>query len=189
MIAIKDRIGLAFFTFAALVSFLAAWENPALLAWLTATHNAVLAAIYIRRKPPVKYDHVGLWLGLLAAVLPLTTIYGVDMSLPLIITGILGYSLVFWSLISLGNRFGIAPADRGLVVCGPYRIVRHPMYLGELVLRAALVIASTQALLATGSLITLAVIQVLRILREERILTGYGAYASQVPYRLVPGVW
>ena len=86
----RDRIGLAFFTFAAVVSFLAAWEHPSLLAWLAAMHNAVLAAIYVRRKPPVKYDRLGLWLGLLAAVLPLTTIYSVEMSLPLIITGILG---------------------------------------------------------------------------------------------------
>jgi protein-S-isoprenylcysteine O-methyltransferase Ste14 len=185
----RDRIGLAFFSFAAMVSFLVAWEHPALLAWLAAVHNAVLAALYARRKPPVKYDRLGLWLGLLAAVLPLATIYSVEMSLSLIITGVLGYSLVFWSLISLGNRFGIAPADRGLVVCGPYRIVRHPMYLGELVLRAALVAASTQVLLAAGLLVALAVIQILRALREEHTITGYDAYASQVPYRLVPGVW
>ena len=186
---LRDRIGLAFFTFAAVVSFLATWEHPSMLAWMAACHNVILAVLYARRKPAVKYDRLGLWLGLLAAVLPLVTVYSVEISLSLMITGLLGYSLIFWSLISLGNRFGIAPADRGLVVCGPYRIVRHPMYLGELVLRAALVTASTQALLATGSLITLAVIQVLRILREERILTGYGPYASQVPYRLVPGVW
>ncbi len=185
----RDRIGLAFFTFAAMVSFLAAWERPTSLAWLAAVHNVVLAVLYARRKPAVKYDRLGLCLGLLAAVLPMTTVYSVEIPLPLMITGILGYCLVFWSLISLGNRFGIAPADRGLVVCGPYRIVRHPMYLGELVLRAALVAASTQVLLAAGLLIILAVIQILRAIREERILTGYGAYASQVPYRLVPGVW
>ena len=185
----RDRIGLAFFTFAAVVSFLAAWQHPTLLAWLAGVHNAVLAALYARRKPPVKYDLLGLWLGLLAAVLPMTIISSVEMSLPLVITGILGYCLVFWSLISLGNRFGIAPADRGLVVCGPYRIVRHPMYLGELVLRAALVAASIQVLPAAGLLIALAVIQILRAVREEQIISGYNAYASQVPYRLVPGVW
>ena len=71
----------------------------------------------------------------------------------------------------------------------PYRWVRHPMYLGELVLRAALVAASTQTLMAAGLLIALAVIQILRALREERIITGYSVYASQVIYRLLPGVW
>lgn len=43
--------------------------------------------------------------------------------------------------------------------------------------------------LSAGLLITLAVIQILRALREERIISGYPAYALQVPYRLVPGVW
>jgi len=185
----RDRIGLAFFTFATMVSFLAAWERPTLLAWLAAMHNVVLAVIYARRKPAVKYDRMGLCLGLLAAVLPMTTLYSVEIPLPLIITGIVGYFLVFWSLISLGNRFGIAPADRGLVVRGPYRIVRHPMYLGELVMRAALVAASSQVLIAAGLLITLAMIQILRAIREEHLLTGYDIYASKVPYRLVPGVW
>jgi protein-S-isoprenylcysteine O-methyltransferase Ste14 len=185
----RDRIGLAFFAFAAVVSFMAAWEQPALLAWLAAVHNVVLAALYIRRKPALKYDRIGLWLGLLAATLPLTTIYSVEMSLPLIITGVLGYSLIFWSLISLGNHFGIAPADRGLVVRGPYRIARHPMYLGELILRAALVAASPQVLIASGLLITLAAIQIMRVLREERIISGYATYTGQVPYRFVPGIW
>jgi protein-S-isoprenylcysteine O-methyltransferase Ste14 len=185
----RDRIGLAFFAFAAVVSFLAAWEHPALLAWLAAVHNVVLVAVYIRRKPAVKYDRMGLWLGLLAATLPLTTIYSVEMSLPLMITGVLGYSFVFWSLISLSNHFGIAPADRGLVVRGPYRIVRHPMYLGELLLRTALVADSSQVLIATGLLITLAVIQIIRVLREEYIISGYAIYAGQVPYRFLPGVW
>jgi len=186
---LRDRIGLAFFTFAAVVSFLATWEHPSMLAWMAACHNVILAVLYARRKPAVKYDGLGLWLGLLAAVLPLATVYSVEISLPLIITSLLGYSLVFWSLISLGNRFGIAPADRGLVVCGPYRIVRHPMYLGELVLRATLVTSSTQVLLATGLLIALAMIQILRALREEHIISGYAAYASLIPYRLVPGIW
>jgi len=185
----RVRIGLASSTFAAMISSLSAWERPASLAWVAAVHNSILAALYIRRKSAVKYDRRGLWLGLLAAVLPLTTVNSVEMSLPLIIIGILGYSLVFWSLISLGNRFGIAPADRGLVVRGPYRIVRHPMYLGELVMRAALVAASSQVLIAAGLLITLAMIQILRAIREEHILIGYHTYASKVPYRLVPGVW
>ncbi len=186
---LRDRMGLAFFTFAAVVSFLAASDHPALLAWLAAAHNMILAVIYARRRPAVKYDRLGLWLGLLAALLPLTTVYSGEMSIPIIILGILGYSLVFWSLITLGKHFGIAPADRGLVVHGPYRIVRHPMYLGELVLRASLVAASSQVLLAASMLITLAVIQVWRAIREERLLTGYDTYAHLVPYRLVPGVW
>lgn len=185
----KDRVGLAFFTFAAVVSTLAVWEHPALLAWLAAFHNGILAAIYAHRKHALNYDRSGLWLGLLAAMLPLATAYPVEMPFPLIIAGILGYAMIFWSLLSLGDRFGIGPSDRGLVRSGPYRWVRHPMYLGELVLRAALMAASPQALKAVGLLIALAIIQIIRALREERIISGYSDYASQVTYRLFPGVW
>jgi protein-S-isoprenylcysteine O-methyltransferase Ste14 len=185
----KDRLGLAFFTFAAIVSILAATERPSLLAWLAAFHNAVLATIYSHRKPTRKYDRQGLWLGLLAALLPLATPYPVSMSLPLIILGVLGYGLILWSLLTLGSRFGIAPADRGLVMNGPYRLVRHPMYLGELILRAALVATSPQPLIASGLLVILAAIQILRARREENIITGYAAYACQVHFRLIPGVW
>lgn len=185
----KDRLGLAFFTFAAVVSTLAAAERPSMLAWLAAIHNIVLAVIYSQRKSAQKYDHQGLWLGLLAALLPLATSYPVSMPLPLITLGVLGYGLILWSLLTLGSRFGIAPADRGLIINGPYRLVRHPMYAGELVLRASLVATSPQPLIASGLLAILAAIQILRARREENIISGYSAYASQVHFRLIPGVW
>lgn len=185
----NDRLGLAFFTFAATVSAMAAWENPTLLAWLAAFHNAILAALYSRRNPAQQSDCLGLWLGLLAAVLPLLTTHPTSMPIACIILGSLGYALIFWSLFSLGARFGIAPADRGLVTTGPYRLVRHPMYLGELILRATLVAALPQRLVAVGCLLALAAIQILRALREEHILEGYPEYAHRVGYRLIPGVW
>ena len=185
----KDRIGLAFFTFAAMVSALAGWEHPSLLSWLAASHNAVLAVLYARRKPAVRYDRLGLGLGFLAAVLPLAAPYPQTIQLPSLGLGILGYALIFWSLVCLGTRFGIAPADRGLVIRGPYRLVRHPMYLGELVLRAALVTASAQILIGWVMLAALCTIQIIRAVREEQVISGYAAYVDQVPYRLVPGVW
>jgi len=185
----KDRLGLAFFTFAAVVSALTAWEQPTVLAWLAALHNAIVAALYARRKPARKYDRLGLWLGILAAVMPLAAPYPEDTPVPVLVVGLLGYFLVIWSLLVLGSRFGIAPADRGLVRHGPYRFVRHPMYLGELVLRAALVASSPQPMVAGVLLVVLVVIKILRALREERIITGYELYASQVRYRLIPGVW
>jgi len=185
----KDRLGLAFFTFAAVVSALVAWEHPSILAWLAALHNAILAELYARRQPAREYDRRGLWLGLLAAVLPLAASYPEQVPPVALAVGLFGYALVLWSLLTLGGSFGIAPADRGLVVHGPYRFVRHPMYLGELVLRLALVPTSPQPFLAAGLFLTLAAIQVLRAIREERIISDYSAYALQVRFRLIPGVW
>ena len=184
-----DGLGLAFFTFAAAISALAAWEHPSILAWLAALHNAILAWLYARRQPAREYDQRGLWLGLLAAVLLLAAPYPNKIPPVSLVVGILGYALVIWSLLALGSRFGIAPADRGLVAYGPYRFVRHPMYLGELVLRLALVSTSPQPYLAAGLFVALAAIQVLRAVREEPIIAGYPEYAVQVRFRLIPGVW
>ena len=86
----KDRLGLAFFTFAAVVSLLAAWDRSALLTWLAALHNAVLAVLYSRRKPAQKYDRQGLWLGILAAMLPMAAPYPASMPLPITIIGFWG---------------------------------------------------------------------------------------------------
>ncbi len=185
----KDRFGLAFFTFAAVISALAAWEHPSILVWLATLHNAILAGLYARRKPAREYDCRGVWLGLLAAVLPLAASYPEQVHPVALTVGISGYALVLWSLLTLGGRFGIAPADRGLVAKGPYQYVRHPMYLGELVLRLALVTTSPQPFLAAGLFLALAAIQVMRAMREERIIAGYPEYAVQVHYRLIPGVW
>ena len=185
----KDRLGLAFFTFAAAVSALAAWEQPTVLAWLAAGHNAILAALYTRRKPASNYDRRGLWLGVLAAVLPMAAPYPAEMPVIVLIIGLLGYGFVIWSLLVIGSSFGIAPADRGLVTRGPYSFVRHPMYLGELVLRAALVVSSPQPYLAGVLLAAMIVIQILRARREERVIAGYTMYARQVRYRLIPGLW
>jgi protein-S-isoprenylcysteine O-methyltransferase Ste14 len=185
----KDRLGLAFFTFAAVISALAAWEHPSILAWLATLHNAILAGLYARRKPAREYDRRGLWLGLLAAILPLTASYPEQVHPVALTVGISGYALVLWSLLTLGARFGMAPADRGLVAHGPYRFVRHPMYLGELVLRMVLISMSPQPFLAAGLFIALAAIQVIRAIREENFISGYPVYAHQVRFRLIPGVW
>ena len=185
----SDRLGLAFFTFAAAVSALAVWEHPSLLAGLAAAHNALMAVIYAHRVPAHSYDRIGLWLGILAALLPFAGSASAAVSLPALLAGVLGYGLIFWSLLALGRRFGIAPADRGLAVHGPYRWLRHPMYLGELILRAALVCAAPLTWSGAGLLLLLAGLQIARALREERHIAGYPAYASRVRYRLLPGVW
>ena len=94
-------------------------------------------------------------------------------------------------LLTLGKRFGVQPALRGLVTGGPYRVVRHPLYLSY-------VIAAIGFNLQVWNLATLLLVllgwasMVYRILSEERVLSRDGswpAYAALVRYRLVPGVW
>jgi protein-S-isoprenylcysteine O-methyltransferase Ste14 len=185
---LRDLAGFAFFAFSALVTAVAAWEHPSLLIWLYAFHNLLLAWFYARRWPAERYDRSGLWLGMIAALLP---VIPYDHSAPwyLLVPGLAGYGLCLWALVTLGPRFGIAPADRGLTAQGPYQWLRHPMYLGELVFRLALVFASTELLLAGLLALVLAAIQVWRIRREEAMIRGYGCYRKIVRWRLVPGVW
>ena len=99
--------------------------------------------------------------------------------------GLIGLIL---GLVSLGRSFGIAPADRGLVTTGLYRYVRHPLYATELCFNSGYLAAnpSWRNLVVLGLMLAT---QVIRILREERILIDYASYASRIRWRLVPGIW
>ena len=44
---------------------------------------------------------------------------------------IVGNMLSVWAITSLGRCFGVFPVARGLVMHGPYRFVRHPLYFAE----------------------------------------------------------
>ena len=180
--------GFSFFLFALTLSFLAARRFPSILAWVNVFHNGLLAFLYCKRKPARDYDRFGLWLGLLAAFLP-TLSFNTPVQGYILLPALAAYFLVLWSLLTLGHRFGIAPADRGLTMKGPYRFVRHPMYLGELIFQSMLVFCSRSYFLALFEVLVLVGLQSWRIIREERILSGYSTYRENVRWRLLPGVW
>lgn len=82
--------------------------------------------------------------------------------------------------------------EQTVITTGPYRVVRHPMYAGAVVMLLVTppALGSWVALACVAPLI-LAII--VRLLNEERFLVanlaGYAAYRQQVRYRLVPGIW
>lgn len=97
----------------------------------------------------------------------------------------------FSAKLTLGRCFGLLPACRGIVVAGPYRVVRHPIYLGYLIghIGFLLVNFSPRNLAVLG---TLYAAQVIRIVLEERLLRAsaeYRSYQRRVRWRLIPGVF
>jgi protein-S-isoprenylcysteine O-methyltransferase Ste14 len=184
---VRDSLGIAFFVFAAILSGVATLKNPSILAALNTLHNAILAFLYATRLPARRTDRIGLVLALAVACLPMLGESSTgDIPPAWTATGIAGELLVLWSLTSLGGHFGIAPADRGLAVSGPYNFIRHPMYTGELVLRLALSAGSADAWFLMPLMLAM---QTLRAFREEKIIAGYKGYADRVPWMFLPGIF
>jgi protein-S-isoprenylcysteine O-methyltransferase Ste14 len=94
------------------------------------------------------------------------------------------------SVLALGRCFGVLPEARGLVRRGPYRFVRHPVYLGEIVAVLGLTIASplTWNAAVLGALVAA---QVVRMSFEEHALMSafpeYRGYADKTG-RLLPRI-
>jgi len=93
-----------------------------------------------------------------------------------------------YAKIVLGRSFGIVAADRGIVMRGPYRIVRHPIYLGYFISHIGFLLANWSPRNITIYIVT-CFFQISRILAEERILRedeSYRAYCQRVRYRVIP---
>jgi protein-S-isoprenylcysteine O-methyltransferase Ste14 len=108
----------------------------------------------------------------------------------------LGYAFGVWAFVE--NRFFSSTVriqtDRGHVVCdsGPYRIVRHPGYAGNILplLGIVLALGSVWTLIPAAVALIIAVIRTTledQTLQEE--LPGYRDYARRVHYRLLPGIF
>jgi protein-S-isoprenylcysteine O-methyltransferase Ste14 len=116
---------------------------------------------------------------------------GVSRSLAANVLLVAGSAWSVWALRSLGRSFGVVAQARTLVQRGPYRWVRHPLYLGEVVasLGLALNVGTVPAALLW---VALCAMQVYRATREEdvlvRSLTDYAGYRLRTS-ALLPGVF
>jgi protein-S-isoprenylcysteine O-methyltransferase Ste14 len=116
-------------------------------------------------------------------------------STPLLVAGealaLLSCAWMLASVLTLGRCFGVLPEARGLVTRGPYRLVRHPVYLGELGACAGLVLGAPTARNLVAAAVLLAG-QLVRMRLEEDALTRefpqYAAYAARTR-RILPWPW
>jgi len=102
-----------------------------------------------------------------------------------------GTGLAIYAALVLGRSISILPEARRLVTRGPYALVRHPLYLGEIVAIAgiALQYLSAWALLLWA---LVCAFQLQRMRYEERVLfqvfPKYGDYMARTA-RLMPGMY
>jgi protein-S-isoprenylcysteine O-methyltransferase Ste14 len=130
-----------------------------------------------------------------ATFLPLLILPGAASAPPLLQIGIIlimaGNTFQILAKLFLRRSFGVAPANRGIKTDGPYRLVRHPMYGGYLIVHIG-------SMILIPSWINFAIyagswgFQIFRLLAEERLLSqdpAYAAYMEKVRWRLLPGVF
>lgn len=100
----------------------------------------------------------------------------------------IGISLQIWAKYTIGRSFGLLPANRGVVVSGPYRIVRHPMYLGYFISHVGFLLC-TFSFYNLMLYVVLYVLVIYRLMKEEELLMHdplYRDYATKVRYRWIP---
>lgn len=172
---------------------------PSLLSSLCLATFYVLLALLILTRPPAKAHADGLMPRIAAFVgtyLPWTiTLFGkTEGALPNVASTVCvlaGMIMMLVTIRHLGRSFSIVPQAHSVVQSGPYRWIKHPLYLSEEIAVLGVVLQYLSPL--TVALLILHIgIQVSRILYEEdllrRTLPEYSSYEA-ARWRLIPYVW
>lgn len=166
---------------------------------LTGAFYALIVWAYLRRTPARATSRVRLAIvaAPVATFLPFTLPFmaaGAASDATVLIGDLLiaiGLLWSVWSLRALDRSLSLIPQARQLVDHGPYAVVRHPLYLGEVVAMLGVAIALGGALPVVVVAVLLG-LQCYRAVQEEALLCsalpGYDEYRSRTA-RVVPGVF
>ena len=169
--------------------------------------NPAVVAARMKRRLGAKFEIVMLPLFFFA-VLAIPIIAGLDAVRyawtflpywtiwPSIVLHVAGDAFMLWAMVVNPHLEATVriQSERGhqVITTGPYAIVRHPMYVGLILVLvgAPLFLGSSWAFLPVG-IVCLGL--VIRAALEDRMLlkelTGYTTYARKTVYRLIPGIW
>ena len=169
------------------------WFNAIMVA-----SEALVALFILIRRPSANVVHSGAdWALAFAATAGPLLARASSSGHPLIPQGsgvvllLLGLAFQVWAKLTLRRSFGIIPADRGVKADGPYRFVRHPMYLGYVTVHIGFLLLSPNLWNLAVYGVSFAV-KIARIRAEERLLgrdPAYAAFQAHTRYRLLPGVF
>ena len=160
--------------------------------------TAVVLFVLIRRSADTISLRLGDWLLAITAtyapllIQPADTPAALHLLIPFgIALTVVGNVVQIAAKMFLRRSFGIAPANRGIKTDGMYKIVRHPMYAGYLVVHIGILMLMPTLL----NFVIYAIgwwAQILRLLAEERLLSQDPAYRvlmEKTRWRLIPGIF
>ena len=109
---------------------------------------------------------------------------------------VLGLALRTWAVVALGRFFTMhisVQKGHAIVRDGPYKIVRHPSYLGAFVLYTSTTVFLHAWFSAAAATVILSFAFLRRMRREEQVLrkelgASYESYCAEV-CRILPGLW
>jgi protein-S-isoprenylcysteine O-methyltransferase Ste14 len=117
---------------------------------------------------------------------------------PVVVVGnvLVAFGLGMSMLVVGQNEFAAATvtveAEQPVIDAGLYAVVRHPMYVGALIMMVGMPLA-LDSYWGLATVVPGVAVLALRVVDEEKMLrddlVGYEAYTQKVRYRLVPGVW
>jgi len=176
------------------------------LPWSQVASRGCLCAFYlllwllILTRPPAQSAAAGVWPRLTALIgtyLPWSITFmpqdggvGPNLLSSVCVTG--GMILVIVTVLHLGRSFSLMPQARAVVRTGPYRWVRHPLYLAEEIAVFGVVLQVLSPL-SLAIFLTHIAVQIGRIRYEEHLLgqtlPEYHRYGQDARWRLIPGIW
>lgn len=169
-------------------------ESPNPIAPLALASEGIILLFVLLRRPSsnISMNWLDWMLAFVASILPLLidpSNRGPEgLAAPGILLFVIGTCWQLWAKLILRRSFGIAPANRGIKIGGPYQTMRHPMYFGYLLTHVGTLMIMP-SIWNFGLYAIAWTVQIKRLLREEDLLlkdASYQAYSQQVPWRLIP---